>query len=87
MGCVRTTWIRLLAAGALMAQDDHIAARQQSWKGLEIWFVTRIEPPGTKVPGAGTRSAHHSGSGAQKSLRVPGGARSGGGRQDCDGSD
>ena len=46
-----STFAALLLASMAFAQESHISAASPSWKGLEIWFVTKIEPPGTQIPG------------------------------------
>jgi hypothetical protein len=46
----RTIAAILLAAPALYAQGG-LAAFPQSWRGLEIRFLTKIEPSGTVLPG------------------------------------
>jgi hypothetical protein len=51
------------AATALMAQESHLSVGGgPSWKGIEIWFVTKMEPPGTELHGGvitGSGRAHH----------------------------
>jgi len=53
----------LLCAAAGFAQEGQLAAGGgPSWKGLEIWFQTKIEPPGTTLPGGvlvGQGRVHH----------------------------
>jgi hypothetical protein len=50
-------------AAAGFAQDGHLSAGGgPRWRGLEIWFVTKIEPPGTRLPGGvivESGRAHH----------------------------
>jgi hypothetical protein len=41
----------LLLASAAFAQEGHISASAPSWNGMEIWFVTKIEPLGARIPG------------------------------------
>jgi len=50
------------AAAGLFAQTGGLTVSNQAWQGLEIRFDTRIEPPGTPLPGgviAGPDRAHH----------------------------
>lgn len=50
------------AAVGLFAQGGGLAVSSPSWKGLEIRFETKIEPPGTLLPGgiiSGPDGAHH----------------------------
>ncbi|HXB69569.1 MAG TPA: hypothetical protein VNY05_15060 [Candidatus Acidoferrales bacterium] len=50
------------AAVGLFAQGGGLTVSSPSWKGLEIHFETKIEPPGTLLPGgviSGPDSAHH----------------------------
>jgi len=50
-------------AAAGFAQDGHLSAGGgPGWRGLEIWFVTKVEPPGTQLPGGvmvESSRAHH----------------------------
>jgi hypothetical protein len=49
-------------AAGLFAQVGGLTVSNQAWKGLEIRFETKIEPPGTLLPGgviAGPDRAHH----------------------------
>ena len=49
-------------ATAAFGQDGDLSASAGQWKGLEIWFVTKIEPPGTRLPGGvmvESGRAHH----------------------------
>src|SRR5580704_16385629 len=63
MNRIRTACAAVLAAGALFAQDGHLSVGGgPSWKGIEIWFVTKIEPPGSTLPGGvllESGKAHH----------------------------
>jgi hypothetical protein len=48
--------IKVACAAALMAvaafgADGRLSGSAGQWKGLEIRFVTKIEPPGTQLPG------------------------------------
>src|SRR5260370_6441995 len=55
-----------LAAIRAWAQESYLSVRDPSWKGIEIWFETKIEPPGTgsanRLPGGvivETGRVHH----------------------------
>jgi hypothetical protein len=37
--------LSVLAATALWAQESKLSAYDSSWKGIEIRFVTKVEPP------------------------------------------
>jgi hypothetical protein len=50
MSCIKTACAVLTIASAALAQEG-LGARLGSWNGLEIRFVTKIEPPGTVIPG------------------------------------
>jgi hypothetical protein len=50
MSCIRTACAVLVMAGAAFSQEG-LVARLGWWNGLEIRFVTKIEPPGTMIPG------------------------------------
>jgi hypothetical protein len=53
----------MLTVSAAMAQESHLSmGGGPAWKGMEIWFVTKIEPPGTRLPGGvafESGRAHH----------------------------
>jgi hypothetical protein len=52
----------LFAAAGLVAQGPGLTVASPSWKGMEIRFETKIEPPGTLLPGgviSGPDGAHH----------------------------
>lgn len=52
----------LAVAAGLIAQGSGLTVSSPFWKGLEIGFETRIEPPGTPLPGGivvGLDRAHH----------------------------
>jgi hypothetical protein len=38
-------------AAVAFGQDGDLSASSGQWKGLEIWFATKIEPPGTQLSG------------------------------------
>lgn len=50
MNCIKAACAVLIIASAALAQEG-LGARLGSWNGLEIRFVTKIEPPGTVIPG------------------------------------
>src|SRR5215469_9605713 len=50
MNCIKAACALLVMANAAFAQEG-LGARLGSWDGLEIRFVTKIEPPGTVIPG------------------------------------
>src|SRR6266567_3190934 len=45
----------LILATALWGQENYLSVSDPSWKGIEIRFVTKIEPPGvdsgSRLPG------------------------------------
>jgi hypothetical protein len=43
--------VMALAAASIWGQESHLSVGNASWKGFEIWFVTKIEPPGTELFG------------------------------------
>lgn len=62
---MRFAWIAL-AATAMWGQESSLSVSDPAWKGLEVRFVTKVEPPGenarAKLPGAiiGEKGrAHH----------------------------
>jgi hypothetical protein len=50
MSCVKTACAVAVIATGVFAQEG-TRASASSWKGLEIRFVTKIEPPGSVIPG------------------------------------
>jgi hypothetical protein len=60
---IKTAAIMILAATAVMAQESYLSVGGgPSWKGMQIRFVTKIEPPGSELPGGvitGSGRAHH----------------------------
>ncbi len=53
---MKLTLIVLTAATAFGAQESHLSVSDPAWKGIEVHFVTKVEPPGefprAHLPGA-----------------------------------
>ena len=43
---MKLTLIVLTAATMFGAQESHLSVSDPSWKGIEVHFVTKVEPPG-----------------------------------------
>jgi hypothetical protein len=58
---IAPTALLALAATALWGQDSGLSVRQSSWKGIEVGFVTKVEPPGengnSRLPGGVSSNA------------------------------